>query len=211
MWGLLEEQTLVGRLNYPPQLPLLPPIRWWLAVFDKFLIKYQLIRWGLAPGRGHILGQLTRAEANLDTIRVLQIFVQLSREIIRARKYLMFENIFWINHVHDTGWQVFSARSAALSTDFSSNFVEKEDNEKLIFSLDSPDNVWELWPGQWGACYKLFEIMRETRCSDRLADINPGKRGNIYFSGKAKCGEKSLLWLIIFVLPSSPKKKASNN
>ena len=42
----------------------------------------------------------------------------------------------------------YSAPALPLSTDFSSNFVEKEDNEKLIFSLDSPDNVWELWPGQ---------------------------------------------------------------
>lgn len=42
----------------------------------------------------------------------------------------------------------YSAPALPLYTDFSSNFVEKEDNEKLIFSLDSPDNVWELWPGQ---------------------------------------------------------------
>ena len=163
---------------------------------------------GLEQGRGWDLGQLTRAEeANLDRIFVSKIFVQLIRVIIWARKYLMFENIFWINHVHDTRWQVFSARSVQTSVKI---LGETEDNEKLIFSLDSGHNVWELGarqPGLWGACYKLFGLWPSPVLSV-VVDTNPGKRGwrEIIFrvNSQEKIAGKSFLWLVIIVFLRSP-------
>ena len=119
----------------------------------------------------------------------------------------MFENIFWINHVHDTRWQVFSARSVQTSVKI---LGETEDNEKLIFSLDSGHNVWELGarqPGRWGACYKLFGLWPSPVLSV-VVDTNPGKRGwrEIIFrvNSQEKCAGKSFLWLVIIVFLRSP-------
>ena len=119
----------------------------------------------------------------------------------------MFENIFWINHVLDTRWQLFSARSVQTSVKI---LGETEDNEKLIFSLDSGHNVWELGarqPGLWGACYKLFGLWPSPVLSV-VVDTNPGKRGwrEIIFrvNSQEKIAGKSFLWLVIIVFLRSP-------
>ena len=54
---------------------------------------------------------------------------------------------------------------------------ETEDNEKLIFSLDSGHNVWELGARQPELVINYLDYDR-ARCSALVVvDTNPGKRG----------------------------------
>ena len=192
--GLLEEQILAGRHFFHPSYPL---IRWWLADFDKFLIKHQLIRvWN--QGRGQDLGQLTRAE------------VIILNEISETKNICSTQPCNYLScwKISDV-WKYFLNKSCSQGDKYSAPALyrlqlkfelgDEEHNEKLIFSLDSGYNGCV---GTWGGGQAASEGWEElvinyldyepsARCSDSVVDTKSGKRegwrerNHFYFPGLA--------------------------